>query len=489
MDFSFCDRKNKSSKCSANFELSNKVIYNISKLCSLKSYDNKQENAISDVADKILTETGENLSIHSFQVYCFIYFCYILSVSVYACMCTPTGPSNDSYLIGNNTISSSTDDISLLDFMDNDDYNDSNSSISDGETPYILLNDLRLKHLDRLIIGHLNINSIRNKFEALKKIIKNNLDILIVSESKLDHTFPDKQFSMVGYRTIRQDREHNGHLGGGIIAFIREDIPCKELKVQPENEIEEMFIEINLRKIKWLIMTGYNPKKENISYFLKHASQGLDKHLCNYDNMLLVGDFNSEVCEKEMNEFCDLYNLKCLIKEPTCFKSSSNPTCIDLFLTNQEKHFQNSTTIESGLSDFHKMIVTVLKTTFQKRSPTLIRYRSYSKFNDEHFRSELANELLLNCDLRSIIYEDFNEIFMRVLNKHAPLKTKRIRANSVPFMNKSLSKQVMTRSLLKNKFNKDPSVENETAYKKQRNLCVNLFRKAKREYYSTLNPS
>ena len=78
---------------------------------------------------------------------------------------------------------------------------------------------------------------------------------------------------------------------------------------------------------------------------------------------------------------------------------------------------------------------------------------------------------------------------MRVLNKHAPLKYKRIRANSVPFMNKSLSKQVMTRSRLKNKFNKDPSIVNEIAYKKQRNLCVNLFRKAKREYYSTLNPS
>ena len=127
---------------------------------------------------------------------------------------------------------------------------------------------MRLKHLGRLIIGHLNINSIRNKFEALKQIIKKNLDILIVSETKLDHTFPDKQFSMDGYRAIRQDREHNGHFGGGIIVFIREDIPCKELKFQPDKEIEGIFLEINLRKIKWLIMTGYNPKKDNIPFFL-----------------------------------------------------------------------------------------------------------------------------------------------------------------------------------------------------------------------------
>ena len=78
---------------------------------------------------------------------------------------------------------------------------------------------------------------------------------------------------------------------------------------------------------------------------------------------------------------------------------------------------------------------------------------------------------------------------MGVLNKHVPLKTKIIRANNAPFMNKNMRKLVMTRSRLKNKFNKEPSVENERAYKKQRNACVNLFRKAKKEYYSSLNPS
>ena len=300
-----------------------------------------------------------------------------------------------------------------------------------------LLNNLRLKNLNRLIIGHLNINSIRDKFEALRQIIKNNLDILIVSETKLDHTFPNNQFYMDGYRLIREDREKNGQYGGGIVVFIRDDIPCKELKFQSDKEIEGIFLEINLRSIKWMVMTGYNPKKENIAHFLKYVSQGIDKYYCNYDNLLLIGDFNSELCEKDINEFCDIYTLKSLIKEPTCFKNINNPTCIDLILTNQETHFQNSTTIESGLSDFHKMVVTVLKTSFQKRSPTTIKYRNYSKFNDEYFRQDLSNELLLNCKLHNITYEEFKPIFMRVLNQHAPPKTKMIRANNAPFMNKT----------------------------------------------------
>ena len=56
-------------------------------------------------------------------------------------------------------------------------------------------------------------------------------------------------------------------------------------------------------------MSGYNPKKEHIACFLKYISQGIDKYLCNYDNMLLIGDFNSEMDEKAISEFCDLYNI------------------------------------------------------------------------------------------------------------------------------------------------------------------------------------
>ena len=63
--------------------------------------------------------------------------------------------------------------------------------------------------------------------------------------------------------------------------------------------------------------------------------------------------------ETFMNEFCEINNLKNLVKEPTCFKNPLNPTCIDLMLTNRPKTFQNTLPIP-GLSHFHKMTVTVL---------------------------------------------------------------------------------------------------------------------------------
>ena len=71
---------------------------------------------------------------------------------------------------------------------------------------------------------------------------------------------------------------------------------------------------------------------------------------------------------------CKLYNLKNLIKKPTCSKNPENPKTIDLMLTNRPRSFCNSDTLETGLSDFKKLTVTVLKTFFIKQSPKVISY-------------------------------------------------------------------------------------------------------------------
>ena len=80
----------------------------------------------------------------------------------------------------------------------------------------------------------------------------------------------------------------------------------------------------------------------------------------------MLGDWNSAVTEEEMSNFCEMYNLDNLINEPTCFKSTENPSSIDVMLTNKKHSFQNSMTVETGLSDFHKMTVTVMKRYFKK---------------------------------------------------------------------------------------------------------------------------
>ena len=90
-----------------------------------------------------------------------------------------------------------------------------------------------------------------------------------------------------------------------------------------------------------------------------------------------------------LEEFCASYNLKNLIKEPTCFKNIDNPTLIDHILTNHPKSFHSSSVYETGLSDFHKLTLTVLKTFHVKHKPKIIQYRDFNHFDNTSFRADL----------------------------------------------------------------------------------------------------
>ena len=76
------------------------------------------------------------------------------------------------------------------------------------------IKDLRNQNSFRIIIVHININSIRNKFEPLVSFINNNLDILMISETNTDDTFPDSQFLIEGFSVpYRLDRTAKGGEG------------------------------------------------------------------------------------------------------------------------------------------------------------------------------------------------------------------------------------------------------------------------------------
>ena len=108
------------------------------------------------------------------------------------------------------------------------------------------LHQVRINNPSRIIFGQININSIRNKFAQLIYIVSNEIDILMVSETKLDDTFPTSQFLMQGYSTpFRKDRTSKG---GGILLYVREDVPCKIIKTETDSYYKGFFIEINLRK-------------------------------------------------------------------------------------------------------------------------------------------------------------------------------------------------------------------------------------------------
>ena len=362
--------------------------------------------------------------------------------------------------------------------------NEQMASVSENAVQ--VLNKIRKKYVKNVLIGHLNINTLANKFEALTLIIKDRLDILVLVETKLDDSFTEKQFYIEGYtKPYRVDRNCDG---GGILIYVRKDIPSKELKKHNfTKNIEALFVEINLRKNKFLLVGTYHSTHPEYGTsdndYFEQIGFSLDVY-SNYDRFLLAGDFNVQIGESSIDDFLTAYGANNLVKDFTCFKSLTNPSCIDLFLTNSSNSFQSTTTVSTGLSDFHKMIITVLKTTFPKSKPKVLLYRDYSKFENENFRKDLKAKLQ-NPIVKD--YESFEKAYLNVLNTHAPFKKKMIRANNKPYVTKQLRKAIMRRSYLENKFYKNRSAENSQAYKKQKNYCNRLYKRERRKFYSHLN--
>ena len=100
-----------------------------------------------------------------------------------------------------------------------------------------------------------------------------------------------------------------------------------------------------------------------ISNHLAEMSKSTDLYLTKYDQLLFLRDFNTGVEDSTVENVCSSYNLTSMNNRPTCFKNPGKPSCIDLILTNCPGSFQNSCAIETALSDFHKLVVTVMKTT------------------------------------------------------------------------------------------------------------------------------
>ena len=143
-----------------------------------------------------------------------------------------------------------------------------------------------------------------------------------------------------------------------------------------------------------------------------------------------------------------------------------------------------TTTVSTGLSDFHKMTVTIMKSTFPKSQPKMVKYRDFSKYKKEEFGKDLQTKLETQDNAS---YGAFQNLFLKTLDNHAPQKTKIIRANHKPYVNKKMRKAIMLRSQLQNKLFAHGTDEYRRAFKHQRNYCNRLYKRERRHFYCNLN--
>ena len=199
---------------------------------------------------------------------------------------------------------------------------------------------LRLKYPQKVIIGYINLNSIRNKFENFSRMIGDKLDVLTVAETKLDSSFPNSQFRLKCFEpSIRLDISKSSR---GLLVYIKENLLCKKIEdFGIPNDIQTIPIEINIGKQKWLLFPIYRSPSQDPRYFIENICAVIDRHTSLSENVLLIGDFNMGISDQEMIILTNTYNLFNLFKGPTCLKTPKGRS-IDLMVTNRKQSFIKS---------------------------------------------------------------------------------------------------------------------------------------------------
>ena len=152
-------------------------------------------------------------------------------------------------------------------------------------------------------------------------------------------------------------------------------------------------------------------------------------------------------------------------------------------LTNSPKSFFKTETVFTRLSDFNKLVLFVFKLHFSKAKAKEILYRRFRDFKEDNFNRNLQNRLSAEFVEE---YAPFVKVFPDVLNKHAPLTKKGVRASHAPYITKTLRKAIMKRSYLEKVYFKKKSPDSLIKFKKQKNYCSRLYKKEPKNYFESL---
>ena len=213
--------------------------------------------------------------------------------------------------------------------------------------------------------------------------------------------------------------------------------------------------------------------------------------------MYLLGDLNCDMLKKEalqntstkkLNSLYELYQLFQLIEEPTriTMKSSS---LIDHIVTNTPEKISHSGVIHTGISD-HSIIFAIRKIRIiEKKENNTVEMRNMKKFDKGKFLDELLTQhweyVYFFGNDPSAMWEIWKDLFLEVLDKHAPLQRKKIRSHKIPWITSQIKSLINTRDKLKLKATISKSETDWVNYKAARNQVNIKLRNAKQNYYST----
>ena len=339
-----------------------------------------------------------------------------------------------------------------------------------------------------LKVGYLNACHLLNKIPDVLPILSNMDDPFHVfgfSETRLSEVVSDSMIAIPGYNLVR--REPKCKLETGIVTYVHNSINFKRLNDFENHQIECIWIEVRLKRNKPILigMLYRNPGEKTMWF---DNFEAMMEDVLNYsDEIMLLGDFNIDLF-KSHNKWKRIYesnNLTQLIDTPTR-KTPSSQTLLDhVYVTNADHIVETSVPI-FGLSDHFPVCATWSKRGIKIphcRHKT-ISYRCYKYFDERNFLYDLCmanfNHVYQFTDPDQAL-DEWYKIFLSVFNKHAPLRTKRVKFRSKqPWHTNDIDTATNIRDNLLLQSGKNEE------FRKQRNKVTSMKREAQKKYFSEL---
>lgn len=335
-----------------------------------------------------------------------------------------------------------------------------------------------------LNIFHLNIHFFYPKMDEMKCLVeKHKIDILCLSETFLNDTFKDGELSIEGYNLFRKDRSS---FGGGLLVFVRNEIPCIRRTDIEDSTLESIWLEVKIPNSKsFLLCNSYRPPSSKTQW-LASFNDTIDSALADEKECIIVGDFNFDLLNDSplSNSWLDQMhsaNFSQLVNCPTRVTPLS-ATLIDHVFTNTPDNIVHVNVPSYSISDHYPVCITRKTYSNSTRGPVhkTISYRSLNHFNESKFLDDMSKqpwEIINDVEDLDIAVEKFIHLFKSVMDIHAPLRSKRVKRNNQPgWMNNEILGAIKMREF----YHKKSDVAN---YKIWRQTVKRLILHSKQKFY------
>ena len=336
-------------------------------------------------------------------------------------------------------------------------------------------------------IGHLNTYHLCNKLADICALIKKEqIDILGISESRLNKVIDDSVVGIPGYHILRRDPDHPGHTG--LLVYIddnswnyvqrRRDFECQS--------VECIWLELKHPK-KPSLMIGflYRNPASTFCWYDEFVNM-MDNVNAHGKDTILLGDFNINYFKKNIawDSTTMLFGLQQLITSATRVTQSTS-TLLDHLYTNNVLLIQKSWVSDAAISDHFPIIcsLNVKRSKYKKYGHTYFTYRCMKNFDPKNFCYDLMKtpfHEIYNHGDPNRAFQLWHNLFLSVINKHVPIKRKRVRNPTLPpWLTKEIMQAMYQRDTLR-------KCRDFAAYKRQRNVVKSLVRKAKKLHFQKL---